>query len=148
MTPMAPRPSRRVLLTLLAAAGAVSAAGAYVWKANPEALIGNILRRRFPDVKVSSSSVPALTRDIIAARFQTFGRRLALESGSRAAGIIGLDPLAEWKLTADQFSQLERKVVTFFILGSDFLDVKDPKSGLVTYVAMPELCPNRFAEYD
>jgi hypothetical protein len=145
---MAPRLSRRVLLALLAVAGAVSATGAYVWKANPEALIGQILRRRFPGVKVGSSSVAALTRDIIAARFQTFGRRLAIESGSRAAGIIGLEPLAEWKLTAEQFSQLERKIVTFFILGSNFLDVKDPKSDLVTYVAMPEVCPNRFAQYD
>jgi hypothetical protein len=148
MTQMAPRPSRRVFLALLTVAGALSATAAYVWKANPEALIGKILRRRFPDVQVSSSSVAALTRDIIAARFQTFGRRLALEGGSRAAGIIGLEPLAEWKLTAEQFSQLERKIVTFFILGSNFLDVKDPKSDLVTYVAMPEVCPNRFAQYD
>jgi len=111
-------------------------------------LIGRILNRRFPGVRTSPGSLAALTRDIKAARFQTFGRRLALEGGARAAGIVGLDALAQWKLTAPQFSQLERKVVTFFILGSDFLDVKDPKSDLVTYEAAPEVCPNRFAEYD
>ena len=111
-------------------------------------MIGEIWSRRFPGVRVDPTSIAALTRDIKAARFQTFGRRLALEGGARAAGIVGLDVLARWKLTATQFSQLERKVVTFFILGSDFLDVKDPKSDLVTYEAAPEVCPNRFAEYD
>ena len=111
-------------------------------------MIGKILSRRFPGVRVDASSIAVLTGDIKAARFQTFGRRLALEGGARAAGIVGLDALAHWKLTAAQFSQLERKVVTFFILGSDFLDVRDPKSDLVTYVATPEVCPNRFAEYD
>jgi hypothetical protein len=145
---MAPRFSRRATLILLAAAGAVSAAGAYVWESGPDALIGNILRRRFPGVNISATSIAALARDIKEARFQTFGRRLALEGGARAAGIVGLDTLAEWRPTAAQFSQLERKVVTFFILGSNFLDVKDPKTDLVTYEAAPELCPNRFAEYD
>lgn len=99
-------------------------------------------------MRINATGIAALTRDVKAAKFQTFGRRLALEAGARAAGIVGLDALAQWKITATQFSQLERKVVTFFILGSDFLDVKDPKSDLVTYVAAPEVCPNRFAEYD
>jgi len=145
---MAPHPSRRVILAFLTAAGASSAAGVYVWNAGPDALIGEILRRRFPEVRINPTSIAALTRDIKAARFQTFGRRLALEAGARAVGIVGLDVLAQWKPTATQFSQLERKVVTFFIIGSDFLDVKDPKSDLVTYHAQPEVCPNRFAEYD
>jgi len=141
------RLSRRVVLTLLTAAGATSAAGIYFWKRTPEALIGKILMRQFPGVNVNAASIAALTRDIKAARFQTFGRRLALEVGARAADVIGIDALAQWKKTAPQFSQLERKVVTSFILGSDFLDVKDPKSDLVTYDLTPEICPNRFAEY-
>jgi hypothetical protein len=145
---MVSRPSRRVMLVSLAAAGAASAGGAYLWTVGPEALIGKILSRRFPGVRINAASIAALTRDIKAARFQTFGRRLALEGGARAAGIVGLDALSRWKVTAAQFSQLERKVLTFFIIGSDFLDVRDPKSDLVTYGAFPEACPNRFAEYD
>jgi hypothetical protein len=136
------------MLAFLTAASVASVAGGYVWNAAPDALVGKILRRRFPGVKVNATSIAALTRDVKAARFQTLGRRLALEGGARAAGIVGLDALAQWKLTAKQFSQLERKVVTFFILGSDFLDIEDPKSSLVTYEAVPEICPNRFAEYD
>jgi hypothetical protein len=139
--------SRRVVLTLLTAAGAASATGVYFWNSKAEALIGKILDRQFPGVRVNAASIAALTGDVKAARFQTFGRRLALEFGARAAGVVGIDALAQWKMTASQFSQLERKVVTFFILGSDFLDVKDPRSNLVTYQAVPAVCPNRFAEY-
>jgi hypothetical protein len=132
----------------MVAAGAAVAGGAYFFRTGPEALIGKILARRFPRVRVDTSNIAALTRDVKAARFQTFGRRFALESGARAAGIVGVDALARWSLTAASFSQLERKVVTFFILGSDFLDVRDPASDLVTYVEVPLVCPNRFAEYD
>jgi hypothetical protein len=145
---MALRLSRRVVLTLFSAAGTAAAAGVYVWTTGPETLVGRILADRFPGARIDAVSITALTRDIILARFQTFGRRLALEAGARAAGIVGTNMVARWKLTGPQFSQLERKVVTFFILGSNFLDVKDPKIDLVTYSAAPEACPNRFAEYD
>jgi len=145
---MAQHPSRRSILGLLSAVGAALAGGVYVWKAGPESLVGKILARRFPDVKIDAASIAALTRDVKDAKFQTLGRRLALEGGARAAGIVGVDALARWKLTAPSFAQLERKAVTFFILGSDFLDVKDPRSDRVTYVEAPLVCPNRFAEYD
>ena len=140
--------SRRSALGMLTALGAAVAGGVYIWKTGPESLVGKILVRQFPGVRIDAASIAALTRDVKDAKFQTPGRRLALEGGARAAGIVGVDALARWKLTATSFSQLERKVITFFILGSNFLDVGDPKSNLVTYVEAPLVCPNRFAEYD
>jgi hypothetical protein len=145
---MTAHPSRRTVLGLLAAAGAAVASGVYALKTGPEALVGKILARQFPGIRIDAAGIAALTRDVKEAKFQTFGRRLALEGGARAAGLVGLDPLARWTWTAASFSQLERKVVTSFILGSDFLDVKDPTTNLVTYVEAPIVCPNRFAEYD
>jgi len=145
---MAHYPSRRSILGMLTALGAVVGGGVYFWKAGPESLVGRILVRRFPGVRIDAASIAALTRDVKDAKFQTLGRRLALEGGARAAGIVGIDALARWKLTAASFSQLERKAITFFILGSDFLDVRDPRSDRVTYVEAPLVCPNRFAEYD
>src|SRR5579864_844053 len=131
---MTQHPSRRTVLGLLAAAGAAVAGGVYAWKTGPEALVGKIMARQFPGVNIDAGGIAALTRDVKEAKFQTFGRRLALEGGARAATVVGVDALARWKWTAPSFSQLERKVVTFFILGSDFLDIKDPKSDRVTYV--------------
>jgi hypothetical protein len=61
---------------------------------------------------------------------------------------MGIDALAQFKPTATQFAQLERVVITLFIFGSDYLNVKDPKLDLVTYSAVPEVCPNPFAQYD
>ncbi|HTO62716.1 MAG TPA: hypothetical protein VMM15_15820 [Bradyrhizobium sp.] len=145
---MSKHPSRRTVLGLFAAVGAVLASGVYAFRTGPEALVGKILARQFPGVRIDAAGIAALTRDVKEARFQSFGRRLALEGGARAAGIVGLDTLAQWKWTAASFSQLERKVVTFFILGSNFLDVRDPKADLVSYVEAPLVCPNRFAEYD
>jgi hypothetical protein len=145
---MSRHPSRRTVLGLFAAAGAVLAGGVYAFRTGPEALVEKILARQFPGVRIDATALAALTRDVKEAKFQTFGRRLALESGARAAGIVGLDRLAQWKWTASSFSQLERKVVTLFILGSNFLDVGDPKADRVSYVEAPLVCPNRFAEYD
>jgi hypothetical protein len=145
---MSKHPSRRTVIGLFAAAGTVLAGGVYALRTGPEALVGKILARQFPGVRIDAAAIAALTRDVKEAKFQTFGRRLALEGGARAAGFVGLDTLAQSKWTASSFSQLERKVVTFFILGSNFLDVKDPKMDLVSYVEAPLVCPNRFAEYD
>jgi hypothetical protein len=145
---MAHQPSRRSVLGMLTALGAAVAGGVYFWKTDPESLVSKILDRRFPGMQIDAASILALTRDVKDAKFQTLGRRLALEGGARAAGFVGVDALARWKLTATSFSQLERKVITFFLLGSDFLDVGDPKLKPVTYVEAPLVCPNRFAEYD
>jgi hypothetical protein len=140
-------PTRRRILGLTAAAVA-AAACIFEWKMGPESLVRTILAHRFPGVRIDPASVAVLTRDLMAARFQGFGRRVALESGARAAAIVGLDALSKWGPTAGTFAQLERKIVTFFVLGSNFLDVKNYDTELVTYVQAPGVCPNRFAEYD
>jgi hypothetical protein len=136
------------MLALLAAVGGAATTGVYIWRAGPDTLVGEILRRRFPDVRIKPASIDRLTRDIQAARSLTFSRRLALEGGARAAYVVGLNVFEQWQMTSKLFSQLERKVVTFFVLGSDLLDVKDPKSDLVTYYSAPDVCPSRFASYD
>jgi hypothetical protein len=132
---------------MLTALGAASASGAYFWTSGPDALIGKILSRRLPGVRIDPASIAALSRDI-KAEFETVPRRLALEGAALAANIVGIDALSKFKLKAMEISHLERKVLTFFILGSNYLDVKDPKSDLVTYYAAQWRCGNRFAQYD
>jgi hypothetical protein len=132
----------------MSAAGAITAGGGWFLTSGPESLVKKILARRFPDLHVSQASIAALTSDLMRARFQGFGRRTAVEGGARIASIIGVDALAKWSRTAEPFHHVERQVVTYFILGSDFFDVKDSKRDIVTYSVASEVCPNRFANYD
>jgi hypothetical protein len=145
---MAAHLSRRMTLALLATAGAVVAAGGYLRAKGPEALIAKSLDRQFPGVRIDAASIVILTRDIQADRFQTFSRKFIFQAGARVANIVGIDALSHWKLTANELEHLERRVVTGFVLGSDLLDVRDPKSDLVTYRAVAVACVNRFAEHD
>jgi hypothetical protein len=144
---IAPRFSRRALLALLTAAGAVSAGGTYFWGIGPDALIGKILSHRMPGVRIDAASIAALSRDVQRDRFHSFPRKLALKSGALAADIFGIDALAHFQPTETQFAQLERVVITLFVFGSNFLNVKNPQD-LVTYSALPDVCPNPFAQYD
>jgi hypothetical protein len=132
----------------MSAAGAVTAGGGWFLTSGPDSLVKKILSRRFPDLHISQASIAALTSDLMRARFQGFGRRTAVEGGARVASVIGVDTLAKWGRTAELFHHVERQVVTYFILGSDFFDVKDSKRDIVTYSATSEACPNRFANYD
>jgi hypothetical protein len=142
---MALKFSRRSTLAISAGV----AVGVLFWsRTGPEKFIAKILDRRFPGVRIETGSITTLTRDIELDRFQTFFGKFAFHGGARAANVVGTDALARWRLTAEQFSHLERKVVTFFVLGSNLLDVQDPTSDLVIYSSVPEACVNRFAERD
>jgi hypothetical protein len=140
--------SRRALLALMSGVGVIVAGGGFALAHGPESLIRRIMTRRFPEVRMSEESFAALTSDLLQARFQTFGRRMAVEGIARAVSLAGFDTFTKWGRTAEPFQQLERQVVTYFILGSDFMDVKDASRDIVTYSGTPVVCPNRFAQYD
>jgi hypothetical protein len=140
--------SRRYFLAAGPAFATALGSGLYVWSHGSEFLIGQILARRLPGVRLDSASVKALSRDVLEDRFHSFGRKIALQGGAIAARVVGVDALSRLELTAVQFLQLERVVVTLFILGSDYLSLNDPKSDVAKYQGIPDVCPNPFAEYD
>jgi hypothetical protein len=139
--------SRRGILALMSA-GVLAATGSFLLVDGTESLIRKILARRFPGVQMSQASLAALQRDLILARFRNFRRRTALQAGAWAADAVGIESLATWKMTAELFHHVERQVVTYFLLGSDFLEMSKKGRYFVTYTQAPEVCPNRFAEYD
>jgi hypothetical protein len=131
----------------MAVVPAVTAIGGYWWTLGPDALIGKILIRRLPGLRIDKASIAALSRDVQADRgIHSFGRKLGFEVKAFAATIVGIDAVAHFWLTAAQFEQLERVVITLFILGSDYLN--DPRPDVVTYSGIPDVCPNPFAQYD
>ena len=113
-----------------------------------EKFIGELLKRRFPGVVIDPASFAPLLSDLEVITFRSKGRKLGLACGALAASIIGIQAVAEFRLTTAPFAQLERKVVTLFILGSNFLDVKNPRAERVTYKEVDGMPPNRFSEYD
>jgi hypothetical protein len=142
------RLTRRAVFATLAGAATILGGICYFEIGEKDDLIARVLKRRLPGVRVEPASMAALSRDIQASLFKTSLRRIALRGGGLAADVIGIDSIAEIAITAKEFQRLERIVVTFFILGSNFLDVDDPKIKLVTYYAAPGVCPSRFAQYD
>jgi hypothetical protein len=142
------RLTRRAVFGALAGAATILGGICYFEIGGEDDLIVKVLKRRLPGVRVEPTSMAALSRDIQASLFKTSLRRIALRGGGLAADVIGIDSIAEIAITAKEFQRLERIVVTFFILGSNFLDVADPRTELVTYYAAPGVCPSRFAQYD
>jgi hypothetical protein len=130
---------------MFAALGASTAGGVYAWSSGPDALVRKILGRRLPGVRIDPASIAVLSRDI-QGDFETLPRRLGLHGVAAAVRVIGIDTLAKFRPV--EVDHLERKVLTFFMLGSNYMDVKDPRMDLVTYYAQPWPCGNRFAEYD
>jgi hypothetical protein len=102
------RPSRRAILGTLTAACAASAVGAYLWTIGADALIGKILSRRLPGVRIDTVSIASLSRDVQAAFFKTLARRASLKGGALATRTVGIDALAHFKLTATEFSSGSR----------------------------------------
>jgi hypothetical protein len=113
------RPSRRGILGTLTAAGAAAAVGVYFWTIGTDALIGKILSRRMPGVRIDTVSIASLSRDVQATFSKTLVRRASLKGGALATRTVGIDALAHFKVTATEFSRLERIVLTFVILGSN-----------------------------
>ena len=125
---MAHQPSRRSVLGMLTALGAAVAGGVYFWKTDPESLVSKILDRRFPGMQIDAASILALTRDVKDAKFQTLGRRLALEGGARAAGFVGVD--GWFALLSD--GQVRRALAVFSIeRGGPQMVEPAPQSGAV-----------------
>jgi hypothetical protein len=75
--------------------------------------------RRLPGVRIDTVSIASLSRDVQAAFFKTLARRASLKGGALATRTVGIDALAHFKVTATEFSRLERIVLTFVILGSN-----------------------------
>jgi hypothetical protein len=131
----------------MAVVPAVTAIGGYWWTLGPDGLISKILIRRLPGLRIDKASIAALSRDVQANRgIDSFGRKLGYKGKAFAATIVGIDAVAHFWLTAAQFEQLERVVITLFILGSNYLN--DPRPEVITYSGIPDLCPNPFAQYD
>lgn len=110
------------------------------WRA---AWIERVIRSNLPGVKLDERSLGEFVRTMLNAEF--------LAPSTHKAAVMA-DQAAPW-LTGrvpklrNGLATLERKVLTEYLLGSDFFRVRDPKREPVTYYGPALACSNPFARF-
>lgn len=136
---------RRFFLLGGAAAGAliVAGGGAAVLLADPfERWIRDLLERSLPGYTLEPRGFAQFVDEYDAKK--KAGRRLRIFTA--AQGVVD----AKWALPRDivaDFESEERKVVSDFLVGSDFFDKYPNNPRQITYRGKPEACGNPFATF-
>ena len=146
------RITRRSLLFSLVgllAVGAGGASGSYVVN-TPEALVAMIIRRRLPDIAIEDDVLAEFARRYLAFDKQIPGHLLAL------LRIVSPVVFSDWLgflipgRARDMAEKLERRILTRFLLSTDFFDPDREKDAPVNYIAFADPwgvgCANPFAD--
>jgi hypothetical protein len=143
-----PRPAvtRRKLLAAGAGVAALGATGA-IWMgsryAGPYAWIEAVLRSNLPGMQLEPQSLAKFVREI-AARPDINNRtaRLAMTLDQTAPAITRRMSVAQRRV-----ARLERRVLTEYLVGSNFFRVSDPQSEAIVYAGALPACGNPFAKF-
>ena len=145
------RPSRRdvVLGGLALGAGTFAAASPFVFENhNTKHFIRLILERNLPGVKIDDENLQLFVDELFSPAGFDGGlpdsKRFAL--AATAAYVVDGETAAGMADTYYGFEEMERIVVTQFLLGTDFLSHDDPTAIPLTYSGYSEVCGNPFAQ--
>lgn len=124
---MAKALTRRNLL-IGTAAGAAAVAGGTGWLAlqGAESSMLAFLRRKLPGVVIDEESALACIRSVLERQWSWNKQRVA----GIALGTIGPERMAELD---DRFDSVERRVLTEFIIRSNFFHLEDPTAETIVY---------------
>jgi hypothetical protein len=137
--------SRRTLL-LGGAGGAIglSAGGAFLWNRYSQSRaswIDDIVRRNLPGVVLDESSLRAFVRDVLAGDLlQPHLYRISIFAQQTTPWITARVPKVR-----DGLEKLERRVLTEYLIGSNFFRVKDSQRETIVYLGPAVACSNPFA---
>jgi hypothetical protein len=103
--------------------------------------IEQVVRGNLPGVSLDERSLPAFVRDVLAGdllkphthRISVFAQQTAPWLTSRVSR------------AREGLERLERRVLTEYLLGSNFFRVPDPKRETIVYFGSPVACANPFA---
>ncbi|MDD9942538.1 MAG: hypothetical protein OXU20_15975 [Myxococcales bacterium] len=131
---MAPRLSRRHVLIGLGGLGAGAAAGtSWAVFGDPSGAVLAFLREVLPGVKLDEASVQTCLRDFTANWSR--GKKLAIGTAWRALGVRNTAALHA------RMEKLERLLLTFFLVNSNFFRVRDPRAETIVYYSRPVGAP-------
>jgi len=139
-------PTRRKLLVASAGVATLGAAGA-VWVGSrydgPQAWIEAVIRRNLPGIRLDPASLAKFVAEF-AARREVNGR-----SASTAMLLDQTVPALTRRVAKAQrqVERLERRVVTEYLIGSNFFRVRDPRAEVIVYAGAIPACGNPFAMF-
>lgn len=140
--------SSRRLLLLGGMAGLATAgiAGTYTLERHPArraAWVEDVVRRHLPGVRLDEESLAAFVQKVLESDlFEPKKNRLAAFANRTVPALAGrVRPLRR------QLAQLERQVLSEFLLGSNFFRVADPARETIVHSGRFPACDNPFARF-
>lgn len=145
-----PSISRRNALLGMAAAGIgltfITGTTVLLREKNEQELLRNIIKRNMPSIKISDEDIVRLRDDIYKLEYNLPNdvRRKKFKLVSALA--VFAEPKSFFELVglSNQLEVLERTVITYFILGSDFLDHEKLDGAKISYNGYEPTCGNPF----
>jgi hypothetical protein len=125
----------------LAGLGALKVSGAGSWSGRRWAQ--DVIRAHLPDIEIDATSLEAFAHE--AAQDLPALSRFSVQAETgwlRLAGWLGLRVA-----TPEQLEQVERQLITRFLIGSNFFQLDDPRRARVVYASHPKACGNPFATF-
>ncbi|MFY0691624.1 MAG: hypothetical protein JXR14_06850 [Paracoccaceae bacterium] len=149
-------PRRRKLLLGVSALLALGGAAGWplIRRDDPE-MVGAMLHELLPDLRIGPEDLAAFTGDFLPFyRSRNPRSRTILLWGARALWAYlpgGGRQLLPGVLSAPR-RRLKQELLMAFLMGTDYLEVRQDRTASVTYIAMPDPyetgCPNVFARFE
>lgn len=129
---------------IVAALSAVGLGGIYSWnryRASRAAWVEQTVRRNLPGVTLDESSLAQFVRSVLESDLlEPQTHRVAVFAERMVPWLTDRIPKAR-----DGLEKLERRVLTEYLLGSNFFRVADPKQETIVYSGPIGVCANPFA---
>jgi hypothetical protein len=136
--------NRRTLLLGGAGAIGLSAGGAFLWNRYSQSRaswVEDVVRRNLPGVVLDEPSLQAFVRDVLSGDLlQPHLYRIAIFAQQATPWITARVPKVR-----DGLEKLERRVLTEYLLGSNFFRVEDSRRETIVYLGPAVACSNPFA---
>jgi len=111
-------------------------------------LVGHILNKHLPEARFAPDDLSQLRKDVLADKFNDVYARRTFRRLALMASMVNPDlAFAGVRFERRYYEGLERLVVTYAIVGSNFLH-RDKADAPLRYAGIPDACGNPFARFD
>lgn len=135
--------SRRTFLAGSIATAAGASGVAWLYTDRTSAWIERTVRANLPGIALDEAALRRFVQDVRASQlFAPRLSRMTVFAHATLPWVTARVPRARRGL-----EKLERRVLTEFLLGSNFFQVADPRRTTIIYHGLARVCPNPFADF-